>query len=305
MKIVILGSGAMGSLYGGYLSEENDVYLVCRNDDTQDIINASGIRIIELDGSEKVFRPHAVADPSSIGKADLVILFVKSMDNRRSLAKAERLIGENTYLMTLQNGAGHDGVMADYCRRDHIIIGTSQHNSSLISPGVISHGGSGMTSIGLLEGDSSLLEGIASAFRHSGLECVVSSDITYEVWHKLFTNTAASTLTAVYGVPLGSIVSVRKINEKMRSLASEAVTVADAMGLSFDKDTVIEEIERTALNAKDGYTSIYWDIKKGRKTEVDSISGEVLRKASELGIPVPVHEWVVKTIHEMERNGGR
>lgn len=170
--------------------------------------------------------------------------------------------------------------------------------TAVISPGVISHGGSGMTSIGLLEG-------IVSAFRGSGLECEVSSDITYEVWHKLFTNTAASSLTAVYGVPLGRIVSDREINEKMRSLATEAVTVADAMGLSFDKNTVIEEIEKTALNAKDGYTSIYWDIKKGRKTEVDSISGEVVRKAYGLGIPVPVHEWVVKTIHEMERDSGR
>ena len=72
------------------------------------------------------------------------------------------------------------------------------------------------------------------------------------------------------------------------------------MGIPFDEDVVIEKVRKTSENNKGGYTSIMMDIRNGRKTEVDTISGAVVDTAKELGVPVPHHETVVKLIHALE-----
>ena len=85
-----------------------------------------------------------------------------------------------------------------------------------------------------------------------------------------------------------------------RKLISEAVRVANAMGLSFQEEKVAEKVRTTSAANKGGYTSIMMDIKNGRKTEVDTISGAVVSKAHELGIPVPYHEMAVSLVHALE-----
>ena len=86
----------------------------------------------------------------------------------------------------------------------------------------------------------------------------------------------------------------------MRQLCHEAVTVANALGLDFNEDEVINEVETVLVNASDGYTSIYADIRDGRRSEVDTISGSVVEEAHIQGISVPYHEMVVKAIHALE-----
>ena len=163
MKIAILGAGAMGSLFGGYLSKQNDVYLIDVNQNLVHSVNENGVRIKEKDGSEMTFHPIAAIDCSDVPMVDLVIIFVKSMVTRSALNANRTLIGTHTFLMTLQNGVGHEKKLLEYTDATYIIIGSTQHNSSIISPGVISHGGSGETSIGLLGGKHTLLQKIASS----------------------------------------------------------------------------------------------------------------------------------------------
>ena len=87
----------------------------------------------------------------------------------------------------------------------------------------------------------------------------------------------------------------------MHALAKEAVAVANAdLGGGFEADAVIESIETVLRNGRGGYTSIYADLRDGRRTEVDTISGSVIDAAKRLGIPVPCHEMVVAAIHAME-----
>ncbi len=300
MKIVVLGGGAMGSLYGGYLSKENDVTIVDRSPSVVDAINTNGVRIKEKDGSVGVFTPSAVIDSSHLGKADLVICFVKSMYTTSALESNKGLIGPDTYLMTLQNGAGHESKLLKFADRKHVIIGSTQHNSSVIEPGFVNHGGSGLTSIGLLDGNSSSLTSIASSFTSCGLECKTENNVQKQIWKKMFTNTAASSLTALFQVPLGFIHSDENAAWIMRKLCHEAVMVANGLGLDFDEDEVVRDVDTVLINAPGGYTSIYADIRDGRKSEVDTISGSVVECAKDLGLSVPYHEMVVKAIHALE-----
>ena len=100
MKITILGAGAMGSLFGGYLSQHNDVWLVEIDQKKVDKINQDGIKIRETDG-DKVFHPTAVSSTEGLGEMDLIIIFVKAMFSRNALETNKHLIGKNTYVMTL------------------------------------------------------------------------------------------------------------------------------------------------------------------------------------------------------------
>lgn len=294
----------MGMLYGGYLSKKNDVTLIAHSRESAERIEISGVRIKEKDGSVSCFTPRAVVDSSSLGEMDLVIVFVKSMYTLSALESNNSLIGDKTYLMTLQNGAGHESALLRYASRNRIIIGTTQHNSSRIESNFIHHGGSGITSLGRLEGKDEDLSEIVSSFNECNLECKTEENILKVIWKKLFTNTSASSLTAVLQVPLGFIHTDSYANFLMRKLLSEALLVASSLALDFDEDEVLRDVENVLISSSGGYTSIYSDIKNGRKTEVDSISGYVVKTAGEHNIAVPYHEMVVALIHALEdRNG--
>lgn len=107
LRIMVLGAGAMGMLFGGYLSEQNEVWLLDVDSSRVDKINADGVLIREPDG-DRTFRPKAVTSAAGLRTMDLVIVFVKAMYTVDALFCNRSLIGEDTYLMTLQNGAGHE-----------------------------------------------------------------------------------------------------------------------------------------------------------------------------------------------------
>lgn len=301
MRIAILGAGAMGILFGGCLSQENQTWLVDVNQERVKTITDKGVKIREMDGTDRLFYPGAVTDTADLPQMDLVIIFVKAMFTREALEANRNLIGPDTYLMTLQNGAGHEKQLLAFVDRSHVIIGSTQHNSSVLADGYVNHGGGGRTSIGLLGGSGSCLQKIADTFTTCGFDCVISDQVQYQIWDKLFLNTAASSLTAILQVPLGFILEDSYACEIMEKLAREAVAVANAMGMrDFQAERVIEDIKNVLSHSRGGYTSIYADIKNGLHTEVDTISGSVVEAAKEVQIPVPCHELVVSLIHAME-----
>lgn len=294
----------MGALFGGYLAERNEVYLVDVDAKRVGKINAEGVRIREQDGTEKVYHPAAVTESAGLPEMDLVIVFVKAMYTESALEANRGLIGPETYLMTLQNGAGHEAKLLKFADREHVVIGTTQHNSSLLGDGYVNHGGGGKTAIGLLDGGSERLQGIAETFTASGFMCTTSDEVKAQIWKKLFLNTAASTLTGILQVPLGYILENRYACGLMEAMAREAVSVANAEGFAaFDAEGVIGEIKEVLSRSRAGYTSIYADVKNGARTEVDTISGSVVEAARTVGVAVPYHEMAVALIHALEGRG--
>lgn len=300
MKIAILGAGAMGMLFGGYLSRENEVWLVDVSPERVDKIRQDGVRIRE-GGGDVVLRPNAAVDTKDLGQMDLIVVFVKAMFTVSALQSNRHLIGGNTYLMTLQNGAGHESKLLQFVDQDHVIIGSTQHNSSVIANGYVNHGGSGKTTVGLLTGNSRRVAHIAQTLTSCGIPCTTNDEVKQQIWNKLFLNTAASSLTALLQVPLGFVLDNKYACSMMEKMAKEAVAVANAEGIAnFDEAKVIEDIKTVLANARNGYTSIYADIKNGNRTEVDTISGSVVEAAKEFNVPVPCHEMVVSLIHAIE-----
>lgn len=299
MKIVVIGSGAMGSLFGGYLSQNNEVYLIDTDSEKVDTINKNGIKIKEKD-TDKMFYPKALLDASSIGTVDLVILFVKSLFSRIALENNKSLIGENTYVLTLQNGSGHEEILKQFVSEDRIVIGTTQHNASIIESGYINHGGRGKTNIGMLVKQPKELIQIKESFETCGFEIGISDNIQKLIWDKLFTNVSASVLTGVLQVKLGYLIDNKHGLFLVERLVKEAVAVANGDGMDFDEKQVLEKVKEVLINAHEGYTSIYADIRDKRKTEVDTISGYVVQASKRNGVPAPTHEFIVELVHALE-----
>lgn len=300
MKIAVIGAGAMGSIYGGHLSLHNEVYLVDTNASVVEQINANGLQIDE-DGTTNVYHPKAVSDASDLGPMDLVILFVKSIYSKVALAGNRNLIGPDTRLLTLQNGAGHEVILGEFAPQDRIVIGTTEDNGAVLGMGHVRRGGEGRTNVGMLVEDADgFLPKLKEAFDACGFQVRIHDNIQQLIWDKLFTNVSLSAVTGILQVDMGFIAADEYAWAMTRTLIHEAVLTAAAAGLTFDEEALVEKVRKTSQNSPNGCTSIRADLRDGRKTEVDTISGAVVRAAHKYGVAVPSHEFVVNMVHAME-----
>lgn len=300
MKIAVLGAGAMGSIYGGHLSLNNDVYMIDKKQELVDTINNDGLKLFE-NNNDVIYNPKAVTESKNIGEVDLVILFVKSLYSRAALMENSHIIGGNTYVMTLQNGAGHEDIISEFVPMERIIIGTTEDNGAILDTGYVRRGGKGKTNIGMLFPDSNnMLEKVKEVFDSCGFDTHIYSNIQQLIWDKLFTNVSLSALTGVLQVPMGFIAQDEYAWNMAVTLIKEAMAVAKAMGLDFDEAEMIERVKNTSLGSPEGRTSIYTDLSKGRPTEVNTISGAVVKAGDKVGVPVPSHKMIVNIVHAME-----
>ena len=299
-KIAIIGSGAMGMLFGGYFSRCFDVTLVGRDPKKMDLIAKDGLTIIENDGTKKAYYPKAVADTNEMGPMDLVILFVKAGDSRTALEANRHLIGENTILMTLQNGAGHEALLKEFASNEQVLIGTTQQGSYKIKDNEICHSGGGSTAIGVITGEGNRFEWVRAAFEEAGFKCELNEKVHGMIWNKLMINASSSVLSGVLQVPQGYVVENEYAWDIAKKLIEEICDVATACGYPFDKAEQIDRLEKHLNHAPGGYTSIYADLRAGRKTEVDVINGAVIAQGHKLGIPVKTHEVIVNMVKAME-----
>jgi 2-dehydropantoate 2-reductase len=300
MKIVVIGAGAMGSIYGGHLSQNNEVYIVDTNKSVVDQINSQGL-LIDEDGVTNVYHPKAVTTTEGITDADLVILFVKSIFSRVALEGNKNIIGPNTRLLTLQNGAGHEDLLMEFVPKDHVIIGTTEDNGAVLAPGHVRRGGEGKTNAGMLEKDTDhFLDTLKASFDSCGFTVKIHENIQQLIWDKLFTNVSLSAVTGILQVDMGYIAANEYAWTLTKKLIHETYETAKAMGLEFDEAEIVERVRLTSVNNPNGCTSIRADLRDGRKTEVNTISGAVVRAAQKYNVAVPCHEFVVNMVHAME-----
>lgn len=315
MKIAIIGPGAMGLLFGGYLSQKHDVTLIGRNLQVMERIARQGILIREADGEERRYYPHAVTDSSGLHNIELMIMFVKAGASAEALEAHKKLIGKDTFLMTLQNGMGHDKLLKQYAREDHVIIGTTRQGSYRLDETSVCHSGKGETAIGMTvtadadEADQDIsvsdhdLNAVRDAFAESGFPCEIAEKVQGMIWDKLMINASSSVLSGILQTAQGYVAENENAWQVARKLIEELCQVATADGYPFDSKEQIARIKTHLNNAPGGYTSIYADLKNGKKTEVSVINGAVVEAGHRLGIPVPTHEMVTDLVHAMEERG--
>ncbi|MDI6773137.1 MAG: 2-dehydropantoate 2-reductase [bacterium] len=303
LKVCVIGAGAMGSLFGGYLSAAgHEVWLVDTATGHADAIARQGLRIVEPNGEERVVRPRAVTDPRSVGPCDLVLVFVKSYHTRQAAASLAPLLAPSTVVLTLQNGLGNVDALAEEVPRSHLMAGTTGQGANVLGAGRIHHAGSGETLIGELDGaPTDRLRCLVEAFTDAGLHASASNNVQGVIWAKLLVNIAINPLTAILRVRNGRLLEMPEAVEIMKEAVDEGLAVASRAGVRVPLEDPWAHVRDVARRTGDNRSSMLQDVEMGRQTEIDVINGAVVREGSRLGVATPVNLALMHLVKCLEQ----
>lgn len=303
MKIVVIGPGALGSLFASQLAAtpDNDVWLL--DHDPERAARIDGKLLLTMGEQEFCRFVSATADAARIGPADLVLHCVKSRDVAAGLRAAFPLFTPRTILISFQNGIGHLDTLARMKLPMPPALGVTAMGATLLAPGHVRHGGAGMTRIGFAcpaDRESHLrLEGAASLFRATGMMAEKVENIGEYVWSKLLVNLGINALSALYGCPNGDLLAIDEARGKMIAVVREGEEVARALGIRLEDDPVARTLAVCRATAGN-ISSMLQDVRQKRPTEIDAINGAVSARAEELGIAAPVNRELVRRVRELE-----
>jgi 2-dehydropantoate 2-reductase len=302
MKTVMMGAGAMGSLFGGLLAHSGEeVWLVDNTKEQINTICSAGLTFEEK-GKLQIIPMNATSDVASVGKADLVIFFVKTYDTERAVEDSLVLEKEDTIFLTLQNGLGNEEGICKKIDRKKVMLGITGHGATLLRPGHIRHAGWGKTFVGELDHRiTDRATRIAQMFCKAGIETEASPNIHDQVWGKLVVNAGINALTALTGFKNGQLLDYPETARLMERLVFEAAQVARRKGVHIEEDP-IEKVRKGAEATRENRSSMGQDFDHRRRTEIDAINGAVVREAQALGIPVPFNQAVTDLVKAIEKS---
>ena len=293
MKIIILGAGAIGSVYGAKLSKFNDVTLVARQEHV-DEINKNGLKITGLENG--VYKLKAVTKIESIEKGTLIILATKVYDSENAIREIKDLVRKDTAILCLQNGLDSENIVKNIIGNRCIVIRSiTNFAAAFLKPGTVKLNDCSYTAIE----DSKVSKELADNFEKCGLNGRVSDNIRKDIWKKLILNCVLNPLTAILRVENMEIAS-ENLNPLKKLIVDECLNVAKKEGIGFDFDF----IDRINKGVKDNrnISSMQQDIIKGKKTEIDYLNGAVVELGRKYSIRCPVNEGLVIIVKSMERN---
>lgn len=303
MKICMLGSGALGSALGGVLTEGgNDVWLIDAWGGHVDAMNTRGLMLRE-GGVDRTVKVKARTAAEGIGPADLVVVLVKSYHTREAIGKAGAIVGPGTVVMSLQNGLGHEEILAEVVGKERVLAGKTYAGGVLLGPGHVIAGTKGKyTYIGELDGRiTERARAIAETFTRAGLPTEVSANIMGTMWDKLLINVATGALAGITRLPYGGLYSVPEVRECALAAVAEGIAVAKALGVKLSSDTPEDAWTLAAEGLpREFKTSMLQSIEKGAPTEVDFINGSVVRWGERANVPTPVNRTLVACVKGIE-----
>ncbi|MBU6497578.1 MAG: ketopantoate reductase family protein [Rhodospirillales bacterium] len=304
MKICFMGAGALGSTIGGGLASGGaDVCLIDPFQAHVDAINADGLRMLEA-GAERRVKITACTRAADAGVvADLVIILVKSYHTRDAIRAAAPIVGPGTVVMSLQNGLGHEDILAEEVGRERVMAGKTYVGGVLLAPGHVRSGVTGKeTIIGELDGTrSARARMIADTFNAAGILTHLSDNIMGTMWDKLFINVAGGGLTAITGLTYGGLYAVPALEDIALAAIAEGIAVARAaeVRISITDPRVAWTMAAAGL-PPEFKTSMLQSLQAGGATEVDYIHGSVVRWGARLGVPTPVNSTIVACVKGIE-----
>ena len=286
MKIGIVGAGAMGSLFAYYISKSgNEVVLFDTSKETVSQIE-KGLTVIFEDHTDTVILP--VSNKAEIlTDCRYIFIFVKSYATAAAMKNIRSVVTPETRLISLQNGLGNEETIKEMLPDNILLYGTTTMGAAKIGLATVKLGGRGETHVGgsSEEDVTEAIEMLSSA----GFKTTRSTSPDRAVWSKAIINAAINPLGALLGVPNGVLSKNEHSLVLMRAIVAEAVNVAAALGIIFDveemQQATVKVCNKTAINE----CSMLQDVKNRRRTEIESITGEIIDRAKKYKVRTPAN----------------
>ena len=309
MNVIVLGAGAVGSLFGAKLARSgHTVTLVGR------AAHVAAVRdhgLVVRNEHEEIVRLSAEVELRPGTKAEAALVTVKSFDLAAAMQELAEAISAPVPTLMPQNGIGIE-VRAEAALRKGgwhdpkpwMVRAVHSVPVTWLEPGVVREAGTGEILLALPHGrgpSDDCIRLFEQLLRGAGFQVRLSPEFDRDVWRKLLVNAAINPLTAVRRVVNGALLE-GEAHRTALALLGEACTAARAAGFDFTEDEAVREFERVARATAQNRSSMLQDLDRGRPTEIDAISGELLRVAARHGLSLPATRAIVQEVERRSAN---
>lgn len=301
-RVCVIGAGSIGSLFAGHLARLVDVSVLTRREDHAEALNREGLRVTGR--SDLHARVTASADPDAIEPFDLGIVATKA-NGLESAATALEGRFPDALVMTTLNGLGAEEVV-----RAHgdwqIVSAVTFMSGTKHSDTEVEYVLDTATWMGPYE-DTPLerVEEIGELVRRSGLEAEVFPDLRPAQWSKLVFNATVNSVAALTGLRhdhhFADEDEPTDLGHLVRDLVDEGKAVAAAAGVDLYEDPWEMNVHATRRGSAH-YPSMLEDVEAHRATEIDLITGSLVREAERHGVPVPLHTALYRLVKAREES---
>lgn len=300
--ILIVGAGAIGGLYAAYLAKVAEVIVLDTNGAHVEAICRSGLRLSGL--TESVARLDAFASAMDMRRRrfDAVVILVKSQATAAAFRSIQPVLEGRPVLVTFQNGMGNEELLEGLCDLN-IAHGVSFEAARYDGPGRIHHLVHGEESwLGPARGSVESVAWLGELMTRSGLPTRVVADPRGAIWGKFIFNSVMNPIGAIVQGVNAARYEVPEMRALIDDMAAECVCVAEALGikLEFDPMYLVKKFRSGEISLSKHGGSMAQDIEAGRETELEAMTGYVVRKAREMGVAAPVTESVYRLAKGVE-----
>jgi 2-dehydropantoate 2-reductase len=296
--VIVAGTGALGTLLAARLGAVTPVTVLGSWPEGLDALARDGAAL-ESDGAVLVSRVRATSDPAAASGAPLALVAVKASTTARVAAVLRTALAPNGVAVSLQNGLGNVETLAAALGPERVVAGAAEVGAMLVAPGRARAGGGNLIRLA----EHPRTPEIAGLLRQAGFDVSVEADSRAVLWRKLATSAPLLPLTALLGVANGEIARRPSAAAILAQAALEVATVARAAGISFEGNEPVGGALRVAETTEANLSSMLQDVRAGRPTEVNAVTGAVVREGKRLGIPTPVLETLALAVAALSEGG--
>lgn len=302
-KIAIVGAGAMGCFLAARLAKGGlDVTVVDVDSARLEVIGREGITLHDDNGTITA-KVGACLAADIAGPVDLVLLMTKGMFSAAAIRSVAHLAPHNPLVLTLQNGLGNVEAIAEVFHADHVLWGVTDFPADLEGPARVSSHGDGHIWLGGVNDRAHAHAGaLAEALNKGALNTAIDPEVRVSVWEKVAFNAALNPLATITGLPVGGLdcAEGRRI---ATAVAQETIATATALGVPIDPARVLAKIDFALANHKAHKPSMLQDRLAGRRTEIESINGAIVRMAEQAGVATPTTRMLADLVRMGEPRG--
>ena len=300
MRVIIFGAGAMGCLFGAWLSRVAEVVLFDIQPETVESISNNGVVVTGMDGVVEKVKVEVISRVEEFrGKADLAVIFTKSHATENAALAAKAVLSHEGVVVTLQNGVGNVEQIDAVFGCPTAVAGITAQAANVVGPGHTRHAGMGMTWLAGLPGQKKVKR-VEQLFLQAGIECGLSEDANGLIWGKLLVNVGINALTALLRVHNGVLAEVPACKDIMEQAVSEAAAVADALGIKLPYSDPMEAVVRVCRDTAANKASMLQDALRHAVTEIDVINGAIVAKGREVRVATPVNDLITRMVKALE-----
>jgi len=303
MKVAIIGTGAMGSVYATLLAGAgNEIWAIDQWQDHVDAINRDGLRLEGFSGDRTVKTIKASTNPDDAGPCDLVIIATKAANVEQAAKSIGNIVRDDTMVLAIQNGLGSGARIANHVADKHILLGVAQaFGASIKSPGHAHHNGMDQMRIGEMGGgNTDRLARVVDMWQSAGFNTEGYEDINRVIWEKFVCNVTLSAPCTIFNRTVIEMTNDPDAWSISLNCAKEAYAAGKAKGVRFSFDDPVAYVTAYANKVPNARPSMLLDHLDRRRSEIDVINGMVPVVAKEAGTAAPYNEVVTAIIRARE-----